>query len=115
MTNHNTPTFISALVVHTDGSKHYRLLDRDEVNSGLLNELVDGWIEYVPVTPGVHAYCNEVGKLNGLPENRTATILAGRVGVDILVGTVVFLGEGEDGEDGDLPPEWLNLPEGGAI
>lgn len=97
---------VRALIVTPDGKKEHRFIKGD---LDTLSEIVDGFIEYVFVTYGVHAYCNEEGKLDGLPFNIEATRLAGGLGVDVLCGTVVFLGDGEDGEEGDLPAEWLNL------
>lgn len=94
-----------ALIVKPDGSKEY--VDQ-EMTYEFLKETVGGWIEFVFVTEGVHLYCNEEGKLLGLPVNIEATRLAGRLGVDLLCGTVIFLGDRpDDGEEHDLPPEWL--------
>ena len=100
-------TTARALLVTPDGS--LRHLDVDTSLSSL-QAIVDGPIEYVFVTYGVHAYCNEEGKLrDNLPPNPTATLLAGRLGVDMLMGSVIFLGDGPDGEEGDLPQEWLDI------
>ena len=96
-----------ALIVRPTGEKEH--VDIEANDLAVLNVIVGGYIEYVYVTDGVHAYCNEEGKLQGLPVNIEATRLAGRLGVDILCGTVVFLGEYADGYEGDLPPEWQSV------
>lgn len=97
------------LIVYPDGRKEYRDIAQGDLDA--LTEIVGGWIEYVFVTYGVHLYCNEEGKLEGLPVNPVATRLAGREGVDVLCGTVIFLGDSDedDGEEGSLPSEWLDL------
>lgn len=68
---------------------------------------VGGYIEAVsPAAGNWHAYCDEEGKLIGLPVNVPATQLAHLLGWpqgDILSGTVVFLGDGKDGEEDDVP------------
>lgn len=98
---------VKGVIVRPDGSKEY--VDH-EMDLDYLKGVVGGWIEYVFVTNGVHAYCNEEGKLEGLPVNIEATRLAGRLGVDLLCGTVIFLGDKpDDGEEHDLPPEWMGL------
>lgn len=60
--------------------------------------IVGGDIEVVPgwtIIPGVSMYCNEEGKLDGLPLNF-------RTPYDHIVGTVVVVG-GPDDEGEDLP------------
>lgn len=97
---------VKALVVHPDGTKEHRDIEGDlETLSGI----VGGPIEFIFVTYGVHAYCHEEGKFEGLPPNPVATRLCGLEGVDIVVGSVVFLGDGPEGEEGDLPPEWQDV------
>lgn len=89
------------LIVWPDGRKSYqRLPDSEAGEYEALSSIVGGYIEYVYVTDGVHAYCNEEGKLQGLPAN---------LGVDLLVGTVIFLGDDGEGNEADLPPEWQGL------
>lgn len=98
------------LIVWPDGRKSYqRLPDSEAGEYEALSSIVGGYIEYVYVTDGVHAYCNEEGKLQGLPVNLEATRLAGRLGVDLLVGTVIFLGDDGEGNEADLPPEWQDI------
>lgn len=59
----------------------------------------DGWF----------GYCDEEGKLKGLPINRTATVLARMFGwppggQDVLCGTIVFCGPPDkEGWDTDVP------------
>ena len=97
---------VKALIVNPDGSTEHRSIEGD---LDTLSGIVGGPIEYLFVTYGVHAYCHEEGKFEGLAPNPLATRLAGLEGLDIVVGPVVFLGDGEDGEEGDLPEEWRTL------
>lgn len=105
------PAPVRGLIVRPDGSKEYVTLPEGAAQYQFLSDTVGGWIEYVFVTYGVHAYCNEEGKINGLPINTLGTRLAGREGIDPLVGTVIFLGDSlnDDGEERSLPEEWLHL------
>lgn len=99
---------MQALIVTPDGKSEHRNLGTDTLRP--LQHLVGGYVERVFVTTGVYAYVNEDGLARNLPDNALGTLLAGRLGVDMLVGTVVFLGSNAAGtEDADLPPEWLNL------
>lgn len=100
---------VSVLVVPASGEPDARTINPD---LSTLQALVDGPIENVSPTRADyglwHAYCNEEGKLRNLPFNRRATDIAHFLGWpigDVLCGTVVFLGEGEDGEEFDFPVE----------
>lgn len=87
-------------ILKVDGTKTVTELDR----AATLDELqaaVGGYIETVPFLekyegdPAV-AFCNEEGKLNGLPVNQTAdnvwaANLAGTERWDVLVGDIVIL------------------------
>lgn len=56
-----------------------------------LQEAVHGYIEEVPLWPVGVAFCNEEGKLNGLPLNRQAQAIWEQNGPlrDYLVGDIV--------------------------
>ena len=62
-----------------------------------LQKAVDGYIEIVPMANGGHFYCNEEGKLIGLPHNPAANSLIDFN--DTIVGNVVVLEEGEGEEE----------------
>jgi len=76
---------------------------------------IDGYLEGVsPNTPGSpawFAYCDEEGKLKGLPPNLLATALARAAGwrtPDFLCGPVVFFGPPDhDGNETDVTQEFL--------
>lgn len=100
---------VNALIIHPDGS----------ANSGpvvptleALQGIVGGYIEHISGHGGWHAYCDEEGKLTGKLINRAASALAHAHGWpvgDMLVGTVVFLGDGPAGTEADVPVELLGL------
>lgn len=93
-----------ATILTTDGEMidigHNPLLD-------VMQKAVKGYIEYVPLPDEVQAttgfsylYCNEEGKLMGLPPNVLATLLAfGDTPHDIIVGDVVLCKENEEEEE----------------
>lgn len=97
---------VSALIVYPDGKFEHKSIIGDLET---LQGIVGGPIEFIFVTEGVHAYCHEEGKYEGLPANPLATRMSGLAGVDVVVGTVVFLGDGPDGEEGDLPIQWRSI------
>ncbi len=76
-----------------------------------LQHAVGGYIEGVPAMDDAGgfdesytAYCNEEGKLDGLPVNRPATKFCRVDGFDVLVGPVVIIGPpDEEGDDTPLP------------
>lgn len=95
---------MKALVIKP-GESTGELRDVDGSLAGL-QEIVGGYIEGVSGRPGWHAYVNEEGKIMGLAVNRQATRIAYELGWpvgDVVAGPAVFLGNGPDGEEGDLP------------
>jgi hypothetical protein len=69
-----------------------------------INKAVGGWIEAVPTTGQVTIYCNEEGKLTGLPFNQIATAFVRPFIDDVIVGNVVFCGPpDEEGDETDVP------------
>lgn len=111
---------LKVLIVQPDGLVEYRTI----VNGPVLADfqrIVDGYIESV-TGDGWHLYCNEEGKLRGLPINMVATKLAHELFghnwrnttepyFDILVGNVVFIGNAPDGEEADVPQYIVGLAE----
>jgi hypothetical protein len=74
------------------------------------NVIVGGYIEGVTLET-CHLYCNEEGKMMGLPVNVAATMLAHRLGWprgDALCGPVVFLGNDPAGGEADVPQAVLD-------
>lgn len=103
-----------ALVVYADGSSFIQSIEPD---LRTLQKLVGGYIEGVRGDrPGWHAYCNEEGKLRGLPPNEMANDLAALLGwrgysTDFLVGDVVFLGDALPGDGEDDDADEADVPE----
>ena len=78
-----------------------------------LRKAVGGWIEGVALV-GVTAYCNEEGKLEGLPVNALATRLAHTDKAiypnDTINGDMIVLGPLDDeGESTSLSDEWIRV------
>lgn len=93
---------VQGLVIHTNGVSEQRPVD---TNLSSLQAIVGGFIEAVTL-PDCHLYCNEEGKLTGLPFNQLASLFAWSLGwprSDMLCGSVVFLGNGKAGEEAPLP------------
>lgn len=102
---------IKGLIFNQDGTTEGYEYDKDYT---ALQEIVGGYIE--PVTFGdksYFCYCNEEGKMLGLPENVVATKLWYDSGQrvllgDYIAGTVIFFGQVDDeGNDTDFPDELL--------
>lgn len=69
-----------------------------------LREAIGGWVELVRCDPEVtgftHFYCDEEGKLKGLPANPKATEMSTyTMPTDIVCGDVVFCTGDEEGND----------------
>jgi hypothetical protein len=85
---------VSAMVIKVDGTIEIKTIDGDCKS---LQTEVGGWIELVRLDGGISMYINEEGKLEGLPVNVVATMIALQSGLapdDYIVGDVVFLGKG---------------------
>lgn len=102
---------IKGFIINVDGTtEEYEYTS----NYTALQEIVSGYIE--PVTFGdksYFCYCNEEGKMLGLPENVVATKLWYDSGQrvllgDYIAGTVVFFGQvNDEGNDTDYPDQLL--------
>lgn len=89
---------VKACIIDSDGVVTYKPI---ESSLESFQSIVGGYLEGIS---GVDffAYCNEEGKLRGLPVNMVATAVAGLT-QDVLCGPVVFLGPLEnDGEESDV-------------
>lgn len=103
----------NAMVVPAQGDPY--VIDVPEDSSAVLavyQRVVGGWIELVPNPHDVTVYCNEEGKIHGLPPNYRATHLFGAwlQPWDIIAGDVIVVGPpDEEGYDTDLMnvDEWL--------
>ena len=103
----------NAMVVPVMGDPY--VIQVPEDSTALLavyQKVVEGWIELVPNPHGVTVYCNEEGKIHGLPPNYRATALFGDwlQPWDIIAGNVIVVGPpDDDGDDTDLEnvEEWL--------
>lgn len=101
---------ITALHLRADGS--WQLFEYDPRDSlGLLQEKVGGWLEAAPtVDRTLLMYCNEEGKLLGLPYNDLASDLLGPDNPDWIAGDVVLVGTPDrDGYDTSLPQGFVDV------
>lgn len=91
-----------ALVVGTDHSLEVvDLGETSEETSKALNTAVGGWYQAVDINPTLTLWCNEEGKIHGLPINTIATkVFQARFGAyDVIMGNVIFTGGAdEEGE-----------------
>lgn len=65
-----------------------------------LQKLVGGYIEAVPLAPNVDAFCNEEGRILGLPRNRWIDSVQ-----QYVCGPIVVSRHNEEGEATDLTAE----------
>lgn len=87
------------------------ILSVESMNYDTISAAVGGWIEGVPLE-GVTAYVNEEGKINGLPTNKIATLLAHQSNAifpnDYIVGNMIVMGPIDDeGEETSLDLHWV--------
>ena len=85
------------------------ITEYDELNSAL-----GGWIEAVPTNATVTIWCNEEGKLKGLPYNDPAMELWKRVDEfgcipagDYVAGPIVVQGPVDDEGEATDCPDWV--------
>jgi Domain of unknown function (DUF3846) len=93
---------VRALIIQPDGRSEDTTVQADLAG---LNAAVGGLIECVTLRI-CHLYCDEEGKLKGLPVNKAATALAHTLGWmhgDVLCGPVIFLGNHPQGAEADVP------------
>ncbi|QNN99355.1 hypothetical protein SEA_SEPHIROTH_11 [Gordonia Phage Sephiroth] len=93
------------LVIQPDGTAEVAMMDTDLRS---LQGIVGGNIEGLYAGDETFLFINEEGKLNGLPQNHAATLVARNLGMqtapwDILVGPVVFSSVDDEGETADVP------------
>ena len=99
-----------SLIIDPNGS----MIKQDLEGYEPLSDAVGGWIESIPASPEITVWCDEEGKLKGLPFNQVATDLWEIFDIfgcvpagDRLVGPIVIQGPiDEEGECTDCP-DWL--------
>jgi hypothetical protein len=87
-----------------------QVLDLTEDALTKMQAVVDGWVQCVDLTEDVSLWCNEEGKMVGLPVNPVGTsVWVHQYGeTDIIVGNIVLTGGAdEEGELTDITPEAL--------
>lgn len=106
---------VTALIIHPDGEADLQKITGD---LDTLSGIVGGYIEaFSPMTDEHGAwrgYCNEEGKIEGLPMNIPATMFCAQLGWggyasgDFLVGSVVLLGMDAAGNEADVPQQVID-------
>ena len=94
-----TNNFIKVLVVEPNKEPYIK-----EIESSLesLQDIVGGLIEYINLENNVDLICNEEGKINNLPFNRS-------IGNDIIAGTFIIAGINlRNGETISIPKDKVN-------
>lgn len=99
----------AALRINTDFTTEVLDLSNNEYQQ--LSGAVGGLIQAVDLKPDLSLWCNEEGKLVGLPVNLVCTHMWERAfgpGSDVIVGDCVFTGgTDEDGETIELSQAWI--------
>lgn len=83
-----------AFIIWADGNLE---VNDDKLTLEYMQKVVGGYIEIVPLQDGRLLVCNEEGKIQGLPENKHATMIweesYGKT--DIIMGNVIITNEKE--------------------
>jgi hypothetical protein len=103
----------AALRINTDFTTE--LFDLEGATLEKLQDAVGGWVQAVDLRDDLTLWCNEEGKLIGLPNNVIGTHMWEKsFGMtDVIMGNIVFTGGTDDeGENLGLPFAWqLQLQE----
>lgn len=107
-----------SLIIDPNGS----MIKQDLEGYEPLSDAVGGWIESIPASPEITVWCDEEGKLKGLPFNQVATDLWEIFDIfgcvpagDRLVGPIVIQGPiDEEGECTDVP-DWMLMRLGFSV
>lgn len=97
-----------AITLSAEGEAKEVQLPDGESQLKELQEAVGGWVQAVDFTPNLTLWCNEEGKLIGLPINPMATFLWEKYFglTDVICGNVIFTGgTGDEGETLGLTEE----------
>jgi hypothetical protein len=91
----------NALVIGVDNSLEVIDLDAPEGSLKVLQGAVGGWIEAVDISETLTLWCNEEGKLLGMPANPFATKLSSEAiqTSDWIAGNAVLTGGVDDEGD----------------
>ena len=91
--------FINILVVEPNKEPYIKEIECTLEN---LQRMVGGLIEYINLEDNVDLICNEEGKINNLPFNRS-------IGNDIIAGTFIIAGVNlRNGETISIPKDKVN-------
>lgn len=90
---------MKTIVIKSDDS--WKIIEQKEFSLEDYQKIVGGWIEYVHVYEDISMFCDEEGKIKGLPINNLATqyIRTKRPFDDVICGDIVFSKTDDEGED----------------
>ena len=99
---------MNTIVIDTSGQ--WKIIDQPKITLEDFQKVVGGWIEGVHLWSDITMYCNEEGKLKGLPINYLATYLVKntRPFDDFIAGNVIFSKVDKDGEEISLTLDDMN-------
>lgn len=98
-----------ALIIPVQGEPEVRDIDANSLAT--LQGIVGGYLEGVTLASDAHLYCNEEGKLQGLPYNDLATRIVRTYlpgWQDVIVGDVAVLSSDEEGGETDVPQHMID-------
>jgi len=89
---------------------HWTISDEKNLKLDYFQKIVGGYIEGISITKDIMMYCNEEGKILGLPVNKLATeyVKSIRPFNDIICGDVVFTKLNKEGDDVCLSLDDIN-------
>ena len=99
---------MNTVVINTDGS--WKIIDQPKITLEDFQKVVGGWIEGISINEHLTMYCNEEGKILGLPVNHLATYFVKNLRPfnDFICGDVVFSKINEEGEEISLSLDDMN-------
>ena len=99
---------MNTIVIDTSGQ--WKIIDQPKITLEDFQKVVGGWIEGISIGQNITMYCNEEGKIIGLPVNYLATYIVQnmRQFTDVVCGNVIFSKIDKDGEEISLSLDDIN-------
>lgn len=99
---------MNTVAIYTDSS--WKIIDQPKITLEDFQKVVGGFIEGISISKDITMYCNEEGKLLGLPVNNLATYFVKtlRTFNDFICGNVIFSKINKEGEEISLSLDDVN-------